>query len=321
MEEAKKNKIERKRMSCKDRTRKSRDRKKMYIEELEGKVKQLEKENFRLHHLLLYYRRESMKLVDDEPVNLVENIDKYRQEVENTFIDTETGGYNERASVKCSEHFRKTGERIMESHKKVMNLGFDLIIDHLHPFVSFFYWKFFDQGYSASYELIKKFNKRTKFEKPEFIKNNGFTKLDELIASFTPNKAQYDFITQCMFPKERQIKAKFDDALHHIIKSKEIIAEANAELHAFRTLFIKSEILSDKQVFSSNLNFEYVQGKERKLKSIWDIEVFPKVININLEEDFLYGKYVKKSLPKEDWILEYKYDSYSADSDVIKLIQ
>ncbi|CAI2376069.1 unnamed protein product [Moneuplotes crassus] len=319
MEETK-NKIEQKRVNCKDRTRKSRDRKKMYIEDLENKVKTLEKENFRLHHLLLYYRKESMRHVDEEPVHLVEDIDKYRQEVESTFIDNETGGYNERARVKCSEHFSRTSKRIMESHKKVMNLGFDLIIDHLHPFVSFFYWKNFDQGYSASYELIKKYGKRTKFEKPEFIKNNNLTELDLLIASFDPNKRQYDFLTTCMFPKERQIKSKFDDALSHLIKSKEMIAEANAELHAFRTLFIKSEIISDKQVFSSNLNFEYKGAADLKLKSIWDIEVIPKVININLEEDFLYGKYAKRLLEKRDRFLQYEYESYSADKDVIKLI-
>ena len=123
-----------------------------------------------------------------------------------------------------------------------------------------------------------------------------------------------------MFPKERQIKAKFDDALGHLIKSKEIIAEANAELHAFRTLFIKSEIISDKQVFSSNLNFEYKGAADLKLKSIWDIEVIPKMININLEEDFLYGKYAKRLLDKKDRVLQYEYESYSADKNVIKLI-
>ncbi len=123
-----------------------------------------------------------------------------------------------------------------------------------------------------------------------------------------------------MFPKERQIKAKFDDALSHLIKSKEIIAEANAELNAFRSLFIKAEMLSDKQVFGSNLNFEYQAGAERKLKNIWDVEVIPKVINISLEEDFLYGKYAKRHLDKKDRFLEYKYESYSADKDVIKLI-
>eukprot|EP00343_Euplotes_focardii_P004382 CAMPEP_0205817214 /NCGR_PEP_ID=MMETSP0205-20121125/23944_1 /ASSEMBLY_ACC=CAM_ASM_000278 /TAXON_ID=36767 /ORGANISM="Euplotes focardii, Strain TN1" /LENGTH=55 /DNA_ID=CAMNT_0053107221 /DNA_START=129 /DNA_END=296 /DNA_ORIENTATION=- len=42
------NKIERRRLQCKARAKKSRDRKKMYIEELEDKIKGLEDENKRL---------------------------------------------------------------------------------------------------------------------------------------------------------------------------------------------------------------------------------------------------------------------------------
>ena len=88
-----------------------------------------------------------------------------------------------------------------------MNLSFEMIIGHLHPFVSFNYWKYFGQDFKISFELIKKFNKRTKFEKPGFIKDNKFTELDQLIASFNLDKKQYNFITRIILPKEIQIKA------------------------------------------------------------------------------------------------------------------
>eukprot|EP00343_Euplotes_focardii_P004817 CAMPEP_0205809808 /NCGR_PEP_ID=MMETSP0205-20121125/14042_1 /ASSEMBLY_ACC=CAM_ASM_000278 /TAXON_ID=36767 /ORGANISM="Euplotes focardii, Strain TN1" /LENGTH=200 /DNA_ID=CAMNT_0053087417 /DNA_START=309 /DNA_END=908 /DNA_ORIENTATION=+ len=198
----------------------------------------------------------------------------------------------------------------MESHKKVMNLSFEMIIDHLHPFVSFYYWKYFDKGYNASYELIKKFNKRTRFEKPEFIKNNNFTELDELIASFNPDKRQYTYIREVMLPKEMQVKQKFDQALEHLLRAKEMIGEANSELHAFRCFNIKSEIISDKQMFDSMLTFNYQVGAERKLKSIWNIEIEPQSVLFDLTKDQLYGNLAKKNLPKNDRILEYKYDKF-----------
>jgi len=85
-------------MNCKMRTRKSRDRKKIYIEELEEKVKNLEKENFRLHHLLLIYRKESWNSVSEESTNLLGEIEQHRKKLEETFVDPKTGQYNERAS-------------------------------------------------------------------------------------------------------------------------------------------------------------------------------------------------------------------------------
>ena len=88
-----------------------------------------------------------------------------------------------------------------------MNLSFEMVIGYLHPFVSFNYWKYFGQYFKASFELIKKLSKRTKFEKPEFIKDNKFTELDQLIASFNLDKKQHNFITRIMLPKEIQIKA------------------------------------------------------------------------------------------------------------------
>ena len=192
-----------------------------------------------------------------------------------------------------------------------MNLSFEMIIDHLHPFVSFSYWKYFDQGYNASYEVIKKFNKRTKFEKPVFIKENNFTPLDKLIASFNPDKRQYTFIREVMLTKEMEVKKKFDTALEFLLQGKEIIAKANAELHAFRSFMVKSEILSDKQMFNSMLEFNYQVGAERKLQNVWEVEIKPKSIFFDLTNDPLYGVLAKRNLSKDERIVEYKYDSFA----------
>lgn len=91
-------KLESKREGFRKRTRKSRDRKKIYIEELEERVKGLEMENFRLHHLLLIYRRESWNSVSEESGSLLGEIEKHRKKLEDTFVDPKTGQYNERAT-------------------------------------------------------------------------------------------------------------------------------------------------------------------------------------------------------------------------------
>ena len=70
--------IEDKRMKSRIRSKKARIRKKIYIQELEDKVKYLEKENYRLQNLLVMYRREELNKTSDETKNIMENIKEYR---------------------------------------------------------------------------------------------------------------------------------------------------------------------------------------------------------------------------------------------------
>ena len=310
IEDIGKNKLERRRMQCKARAKKSRDRKKVYIEKWEARIKELESENSKLLKLLQVYRKQTWNSVNKESSNLIGDIEKHRQRMAEIFTDPETCEYKENATMKCSDHFKETAPKVMEKHRKIMNLSFEMIIDHIYPFVSCYYWKHLDKGYNASFELIKKYNRQTKYQKPDFIATHKLTELDKLIASFNPDKRQFRFIKDVLLQKEMQVKAKFDQAIDLLLKSKEIISEASSEMFVFRNFLIKSGILSDKQIISSMLAFKSQSGEYRKFTDIWGIEIKPKILKFNLGKDPLFGKIAKKHLRKEERNLEIEYDSF-----------
>mmetsp|Transcript_32764 Transcript_32764/g.29051 ORF Transcript_32764/g.29051 Transcript_32764/m.29051 type:complete len:216 (-) Transcript_32764:24-671(-) len=213
----------------------------------------------------------------------------------------------------------------MEKHKKILDLNFEMIIDHiLYPFASCYFWKHLDKGSNASFELIKKLNRQTKYQKPDFIKTHNLTELDELIASFSLDKSlwgkrQFRFIKDILLPKEIQVKAKFDLAIDYLLKAKEIISEGCADMYFFKHFLIKSGILSDKQIIDSFLAFDSKPGKDKKFSKIWGIQKESKTIQFNLGKDLLYGAIAKKQLEKEERIVEYKYDSFSVPRSHIKV--
>mmetsp|Transcript_9168 Transcript_9168/g.8778 ORF Transcript_9168/g.8778 Transcript_9168/m.8778 type:complete len:318 (+) Transcript_9168:260-1213(+) len=313
------NKLERRRMQCKERAKKSRDRKKVYIEELELKIKILESENTKLHQMLQVYRNQTWNSVSKESTNLIGDIESHRKKMAEIFVDPATNEYKENAKMTCSDHFRQTAEKVLDKHRRIMNLSFEMIIDHIYPFVSCYYWKHLHEGYNASFELIKKYNRQTKYQKPDFIRIHNFTELDKLIASFNPDKRQFRFIKDVLIQKEMKIKARFDQAIDLLLKSKDIISEASTEMFAFRNFLIKSGILSDKQIIDSLLAVDASSVSCRKFTDIWGIEVEPKTISCNLGKDPLYGLLAKKHLPKEERVINIEYDRFFIPSRKIEI--
>lgn len=137
---------------------------------------------------LQVYRKQSWNSVNKESTNLIEDIERHRKRMAEIFVDPETNQYKDDAPMKWTDHFWETAPVIMEKHKKIMNKNFEMIVDHIYPFASCYLWKHLDKGSNANFELIKKYNRQTKYQKPDFVKTNNLTELDQLIASFGLDK-------------------------------------------------------------------------------------------------------------------------------------
>ena len=68
-------KMESKRLKSKLRSKKSRERKKMYVTELENRIKDLEKENFRLRNQIEAFRKQSFKDFNQETGEILEKVE------------------------------------------------------------------------------------------------------------------------------------------------------------------------------------------------------------------------------------------------------
>lgn len=217
------NKLETKRNKGKERSKLSRDRKKQYFNELETRIKDLEKENLRLHNLVQMYRRKSWKETDNKSAEMIEEIETNQRRGLSGFVDTEKDTYNEGTKLKVADVFKEKVYKLVQKHQNMLNSNFEMILSHLYPMpqIGNFY-EHIDTGFSKSFEEIKKFTKLTKYQMPEYIKEHNFKMFDVICASFDPNKRQYNFIKDVMFVKEAGFKAKFGEAFEKIIEAQNI---------------------------------------------------------------------------------------------------
>mmetsp|Transcript_16018 Transcript_16018/g.13999 ORF Transcript_16018/g.13999 Transcript_16018/m.13999 type:complete len:98 (+) Transcript_16018:200-493(+) len=95
-------------MNSKIRSKKARDRKKFYIEELEHQVHLLQQENSRLQKLLAIKQNEKLSNTSSESKNLLQKVIDFKQDLFSIFLDSE-GKYNENSKISKKEHFVQNG--------------------------------------------------------------------------------------------------------------------------------------------------------------------------------------------------------------------
>mmetsp|Transcript_4818 Transcript_4818/g.4068 ORF Transcript_4818/g.4068 Transcript_4818/m.4068 type:complete len:129 (+) Transcript_4818:170-556(+) len=128
----------------------------MYITELESRIKEIQKENFRLQSLLCMYRKDQWSNLSAESKTLVEGISVDKSEIFTAFMDYKSGKYNENTEYTMKEHFAAHNPKIMKKHKKFLDHIFDLVLENFDPVCKFSYWKYLDEDYKPRFELIKK---------------------------------------------------------------------------------------------------------------------------------------------------------------------
>mmetsp|Transcript_12535 Transcript_12535/g.11081 ORF Transcript_12535/g.11081 Transcript_12535/m.11081 type:complete len:127 (-) Transcript_12535:365-745(-) len=92
------------------------------------------------------------------------------------------------------QHFRKIFPLVMEQHQKILDRVFEMIINNAYPVARFSYWKDLNGPYERDFDIIKKYQKLTKYQKEQSIKERSLNEIDKLMISFNPNKYQYKFI-------------------------------------------------------------------------------------------------------------------------------
>ena len=126
--------------------------------------------------------------------------------------------------------------------------------------------------YSTDFEVIKKMNKLGKYQVEEFKETNNLTGIDDYVASFQPNKRQFDFLKEVVLKKEYQVKMKFEEAIRHLLKAKMILQQANIEIYSCIGFFLKSGVFSEYQLLHSRIKDGFFK-KEEAFKNIWKINV------------------------------------------------
>ena len=188
------------------------------------------------------------------------------------------------------------------NHNKFIDHIFELIIDNIYPGRKYYYWKFLDECYDPSYELVKKFQKLKKYEKEEFCVKNDFNELDQMVSAFEPSKKQFDFIVKVMLKKELAIKNIVKEAIKHLVRAKERIIKANNEMWALNYFMAYSEIVKDKQMVNSLFVNDFIKNDKSTISSIFDMKIEKIGIKVDLGKDPILGKLSKKILKKNRFL-------------------
>jgi len=214
------NKIDSKRMKSRIRSRKARERKKIYIDELETKIRTLEAENSRLQNLLIQYKKEESLNTNEESQSLIEEIRAYKDEIlriltnsqnEKSTQDSFVTKSDEKPDILGKEFFSKANRDIFDKHSKLLEHSFDVIFENYDPVLSYL-----EEDYQPRYDLVVKYQKLRKFEKIDFVRKYNFSELDQLLASLSnllilnlylePNKRQFSHISEVFLKKAMKIK-------------------------------------------------------------------------------------------------------------------
>ena len=162
-------KAEIERIKSRKRSRESRKRKKIYIEELERKVEYLKTENTRLQNLLIRYKNESSSTIGKESKCLLECMDDKKKYLKETLIDPKTNKYKEGAGKDMRTIYEVDYmQDLRGKHNVFLDDWFETMINNIYPGIKYYYWKFLDEGYDPSFDLIKKYHKLRKYEKADF---------------------------------------------------------------------------------------------------------------------------------------------------------
>jgi len=98
-----KSQLQKKRMEGKVRSKKSRDRKRVYLEELEMEVKQLRKENIRLQNLIHMKEEQNTDKIDSQPTGVFKQLSKLKESISEKLINPDTMKYKEETTVKVKD--------------------------------------------------------------------------------------------------------------------------------------------------------------------------------------------------------------------------
>jgi len=230
-------------------------------------------------------------------------------------MDPQTGKYNEKTTFNLSENFRRKSPKILETHLKILNDSFEGLLQNLYPNFAVYYLKDLTSEYLnekiKDYEVLRKFNKLTKYQVPEYLKEHNMNTWDFFIASMNPDKRQYNFFRQNFLPRAFQIKESILEGVKLLLKGKEILIQNTWELYACNGLLLKSGIFSDKQLINSDFASLDTSMFDLVQKWKWGVKREGKIYSYDMSKDSYLAKSTKKHFDKSDYIVSIKGECFS----------
>mmetsp|Transcript_16418 Transcript_16418/g.14337 ORF Transcript_16418/g.14337 Transcript_16418/m.14337 type:complete len:91 (+) Transcript_16418:326-598(+) len=86
--------------------------------------------------------------------NLMQEVTFWKKDLIKTFVDSESGKYNENKSISNKEYYLNKGGIIFEKHKKFLEHSFEMIFSNFHPIEQYNYWKFLIPSYTPDCNMI-----------------------------------------------------------------------------------------------------------------------------------------------------------------------
>lgn len=224
-------KLEKRRKRGKLRSKKSRDRKKLYQDELECRVKDLEKENMRLRYLIDQHKRQNYQLFDRDTNELIKDQDVVEREIKKSFVDELTNSVKKDTENEMINFFDSNFKMATDIHLRLLDKGFEMVVDHVAPFIQRAYWKDVDTDYELDFDVITKLSKLSKYQEAEFFKEHKITEGMRLIAKMKPTKKQFKYFKDVQIPKDRYLKRRMDKIVETLINTRNELSSVLSDLH------------------------------------------------------------------------------------------
>ncbi|CAI2369605.1 unnamed protein product [Moneuplotes crassus] len=303
---------ETKKLKSKLRSRKARKRKKEYLEELEARVKHLEKENIRLFNIVNQTKPKIEREPYIESKTTLTDFDKEVRKLWSNVIDLETLDKKE-AAMSIADIWDNECWKLLEKHKSFIDSVIKMLINNIHGNSTPPYWKDLTEEYTTDYNIIKKLNSRTKYQIPEFMETHELNELDLFVASLNPTKNQFNFLKNVLLKKEYEVKTKCQEAIKKLLDAKTLIQESYGEQFLCGGLFLaKSGIFQDEQVINSKLK-ESIFKREDNIEQIWKIKSEPYTLTYKLSRDKIIGRAIKQHFSKDMYNIDLEFSKFYID--------
>ncbi|CAI2372341.1 unnamed protein product [Moneuplotes crassus] len=303
--------INSKREKGKIRSRKSRARKKAYIEQLEAKIEKLEAENFRLQNLLVSYRNDKLEVLNKDSYNFMQSSQGLKnQSLERIAIFAPSElTKNEKLSV--YQDFEEVISKLIPQHRDFLDTTFEALINSPFPGFKMKHWGDLGDTPIKSFEVIQKYLKLPKTHIEDYKEEHSMTPSDIMIASLKPNKKQYNFLVN-LFTRERLIMNKFKNGIKLLLEAKKIFEETIPSLMITIRYFLKSGIFTDEEIRDSKITEAFI-SKDNAYNDIWKIKVQRTCCRDDLADCPIVGKTATKRFRKKERIEEIWYNHFFMD--------
>ncbi|CAI2373965.1 unnamed protein product [Moneuplotes crassus] len=300
--------IEERRRRGKIRSKRSRDKKKLYLQGLEEKIKELQKENFRLQNLVANYRSEKLEYYGEEIKTFEKDSRKQKLETFKNFIDPETLEFKKITKETLGDIFAKNCKFQMDRHKNFMDGIFKILVNHICPFDKFFK-KCPSKEYTTDFETIKELSKLEDKECDDFAKQNNIDPLDVIISRLKPSRRQFLCMKNVFFKKKLQIAEKYREGINLLFQAKDIFQEASVEVCVTTHFMFNSKVFSDEE-FLKKRSLRDLFSAPNSFEDFWKVQTQPVEYANHVFTDPILGKRARKVLPEDKKIDGFCYNQF-----------